>query len=131
MRGRGAWCPCTPLNPGILRASTDEPVRILGPAGPSYDASANPRTRLSGSSVPGLLVTADVDAPPGQPGREAGVLALLADGQRELEVRHHDPRGAGVRIDDLDRGDPGGRERVRDHLGGVLGPVDDVDLLAV
>ena len=34
-------------------------------------------------------------------------------------------------VDDLDRADPGRRQRVGDQLGRVLGPVDDVDLLAV
>ena len=36
-------------------------------------------------------VTADVDPPTGQPGGEPGVLPLLADGQRQLKIRHGHP----------------------------------------
>src|SRR5690606_13732648 len=36
-----------------------------------------------------------------------------------------------VGVDDLYRGNPRGRQRIPDELGGILGPVDDVDLLAV
>ena len=39
-------------------------------------------------------VTADVDAPTGESRRQSGVLAFLADRQRQLEVGHHDPRRA-------------------------------------
>ena len=49
------------------------------------------------------LVGTDVDAPAGEPGGEAGVLALLADRQRQLVVRARSPARPGVRVDDLDR----------------------------
>ena len=49
----------------------------------------------------GGCVATDVDAPAGQPGREPGVLALLADGQRQLEIGHHHPSGTGGLVDDL------------------------------
>ena len=52
-------------------------------------------TRVSPLEVARRLVGADVDAPAGQPGGEAGVLALLADRQRELEVGDDDPADAG------------------------------------
>ncbi len=53
------------------------------------------------------LVGADVDAPAGQPGGEAGVLALLADRQRQLVVGHDHPGGPGREVDDLDAATPG------------------------
>lgn len=60
-----------------------------------------PRTRSVRGPVGtlGRRVTADVDPPTGQPGRESGVLAFLADRQRQLEVRHHHPGRAGNRVD--------------------------------
>ena len=53
---------------------------------------------LSGAAA---AIAADVDPPAGQPGRQPGVLALLADRQRQLEVGHHHPRRAGGLVDDL------------------------------
>lgn len=59
--------------------------------------------------LPGLLgVGPDVDAPAGEPGGEAGVLALLADRQRQLVVRHGHPCGAGGHVHDLHLAHPGG-----------------------
>ena len=44
----------------------------------------------------------DVDPPAGQLGSEAGVLALLADSQGKLVVRHHHPSRAGRFVRDGD-----------------------------
>src|SRR3954449_4874766 len=77
------------------------------------------------------LVRADVDAPAGEPCREPGVLAIHADGERELVVGNHHSCRAAREVDDLDAADPRRGQRVPDHLGGVVGEVDDVDLFAV
>ena len=53
------------------------------------------------------LVGADVDAPAGQPGGEAGVLPLLADRERQLVVRHDHAGRPGLEVDDLHAADPG------------------------
>ncbi len=59
--------------------------------------------------LPGLLgVRPDVDPPAGEAGGEAGVLALLADRQRQLVVRHGHPRGAGGHVHDLHLAHPSG-----------------------
>ncbi len=59
--------------------------------------------------LPGLLgVGPDVDPPAGQPGGQAGVLALLADRQRQLVVRHGHPRGPGGHVHDLHLAHPSG-----------------------
>ena len=46
-----------------------------------------------------LRLALDVDAPAGEPRREAGVLALLADRERQLEVGDDHLGGAGVGVD--------------------------------
>src|SRR5690349_15032880 len=67
---------------------TYEPTRRVYPqpsilvACPTLRSRRRRRLRLRG----GFRVGPDVDAPPGELGGEAGVLALLADGQRQLEV---------------------------------------------
>lgn len=67
------------------------------------------RRPVSGALLRRLLgVGPDVDAPAGEPGGEAGVLALLADRQRQLVVRHGHPGGAGGQVDDLDLAHPSG-----------------------
>src|SRR5581483_2581819 len=76
-----------------------------------------------------LGLASDVDAPTGELRGETGVLALLADRQRQLAVRHDDVRGLVLR-DDVDAHDVRGLERVGDVLLGLLAPLDDVDLLA-
>ena len=76
-----------------------------------------------------LGLALDVDAPAGEPRREAGVLAFLADRERQLEVGDDDLGGAGVLVDahlaHLRR-----RERLHHELGRVVAVGDDVDLLA-
>ena len=62
--------------------------------------SAVCRVRIRRAVLRGRRVAADVDAPAGQPGREPGVLALLADGQRQLEIGYHHPRRAAGLVDD-------------------------------
>src|SRR6478752_2856898 len=64
------------------RATDDNPT----PPGAQLRTRAPPRW-ITGRSLRGrVLVRADVDPPAGETGREAGVLALLADRERELEV---------------------------------------------
>ena len=67
--------------------------------------------------------------PAGQTGGEAGVLALLADGERKLVVGH-DNAGVGLLLVDEDAGDLGGRQGVGDVDGRIGIPQDDVDALA-
>ena len=86
--------------------------------------------RADASRLVGELGLAlDVDAPAGEAGGETGVLALLADRQRQLVVGHDDLGGAGVLVDahflDLGRAEGLGHE-----IGGVVRERDDVDLLA-
>src|SRR6478735_1703458 len=73
----------------------------------------------------------DVDAPPGQLGRQAGVLALLADGQGQLVVRDHDPGGARGLVRDGDRIHARRRQGAGNEGCRVLAEVDDVDLFVV
>ena len=58
------------------------------------------------------------------------ILALAADGERQLRVRHHDLDALGVLVEhDLDHF--GRRQRVDDEGRGVRRPLNDVDLLAL
>src|SRR4051812_41126032 len=107
----------------VLAAGTD--VRP-GPQG----RPADPRGGAGGLVV-GLRVAADVDPAAGQPGGQAGVLPLLADGQGQLVVGDDDPHRLGLRVDDTGAGDPRRAQRGGDERRGVLRVVDDVDLLAV
>ncbi len=62
--------------------------------------------RLSSPVAAGVvLVGPDVDPPAREPRGEPGVLALLADGERELEVGDDHPRRPLLRRDHLDGGD--------------------------
>ncbi len=101
--------------PSVLRCGEAEVSRwitpestVCGPCGPKRPATAIGRAQrrcvasgFGGLSWRGGRVAADVDAPAGQPGRQPGVLALLADGQRQLEVGYHHPRRAAGLVDDL------------------------------
>ena len=107
------------------RPVTDESTP---PTGCSFTLTARPALVV----LPGGGgVGPDVDPPPGEARSEAGVLALLADGERELVVRDDDARRAVELVDHGDGGDLRRRQRVAHQLGGVVRPVDDVDLLAV
>src|SRR6185436_7414996 len=64
----------------------------------TVSASVGPRCLISSS---GRRVRTNVDAPAGQLGGEPGILALLADSQRQLEVRDDHPGGTQHRVDDL------------------------------
>ena len=66
---------------------------------------------------------------PGQPGGEAGVLALLADGQRELVVAHHDGGRPGLLVE-AHLAHSGGRQRGLDQVDRVVGERHHVDALA-
>ena len=67
--------------------------------------------------------------PAGQARGESGVLALLADGERKLVVRHNDA-GVGLLLVNEDAGDLSGRQGVSDVDGRIGIPQDDVDALA-
>ena len=74
------------------------PASPVEPADDSADAPPGASDRpVRGPSRPTRVrrcrrgVGPDVDAPAGEPGREPGVLALLADGQGELVVGHDHP----------------------------------------
>src|SRR4051794_7087555 len=71
----------------------------------------------------------DVDAPAGQAGGEARVLALAADGEAELVVGDDDGRLAGVVVD-KNFPHARGAQRLGDEAGGLVVVGDDVDLLA-
>src|SRR3954463_16401112 len=69
--------------------------RLLDLAAPTRGVrSSRPAARLIAARLitVRLIVGPDVDAPAGEPGGEAGVLALLADRQGQLEVGHDDAR---------------------------------------
>ena len=74
-------------------------------------------------------VAPDVDPPAGQAGREPGVLALAADGQREHPLGDGDA-GDPVLLVDVDRDDLGRAQGVGHEDRRVVAPRDDVDLLA-
>ena len=67
--------------------------------------------------------------PAGEAGGQAGVLALLADGQGELVVGDDHGCVVGLLVDEH-AADLGRRKRVGHVDGGVLVPLDDVDALA-
>ncbi len=78
----------------------------------------------------GERLVLDIDVVAGESGGEAGVLALLADGQAQLVVGDDD-RGigvVGVGIHD-DARDLGGRQSRSDALRGIIGPQHDVHAL--
>src|SRR6202167_3195708 len=67
--------------------------------------SITPSSAVVGQPVAGILfglvgrmpgrIATDVDTPPGEPCGQPRVLALLPDGQRQLEVGHHHTGGFG------------------------------------
>ena len=75
----------------------------------------------------GLVLDVDVHA--GEAGGQAGVLALLANGQGQLVVGHDDGRVVVVVVDDHAR-HAGRRKRAGHALCGVVVPKDDVHALA-
>ena len=76
-----------------------------------------------------LGLGADVHAPAGEPRRQAGVLALAADRQRQLVVGDDHGRLLGLVVDEH-LAHARGRERLGDEAGGLVVEGDDVDLLA-
>ena len=83
--------------------------------------------------LPALLVrlrfAAGVDAPAGEAGSQPDVLALAADGQGELLVRHDHLHGMSVVVQQ-DLGNLGRGQRPAHVFGLFRDPVDDVDLLS-
>ena len=96
-RSRSVWSPRPPQ-----RAGPPENRRLATVA-----ALAGDRRRIP------LRVRPDVDPPAGQAGREPGVLALLADRERQLVVGHDHARRSGGQVDHLDAADPSRRQRAR------------------
>src|SRR5690554_4976168 len=94
---------------------------------PSYTSTlgANSATRPSVQYAVGL----DIDLRPRQLGGETGVLALFADRERQLVIRHERPHSLGAGIQDEGAGDLRRRKRVRDESGELWIVVDDIDLL--
>src|SRR5690606_25237178 len=76
-----------------------------------------------------LRLRVDVDAPAGELRREADVLALLADRQRELVVGDDQLHAMALGVDD-DALDLGGRDRVAHEASRIVVVRHDVDLLA-
>lgn len=85
-----------------LESRSWHPTQVrTGGTGAASSVASRPPLRRTG--IPGLLrvvahtvlllggVRVDVDAPPGEAGRKASVLALLADRERQLVVGHHHP----------------------------------------
>ena len=77
-----------------------------------------------------LLFALDVDLPLQELGGEADVLALLADGERELGVVDDDLDLLVGEVGDGDAADLGGLQRLFCEGGDLFGELDDVDLLA-
>ena len=93
--------------PGLRPWPSCRPRR-RGASGRSPRAGPTARTALLRPSGAGLVgVGPDVDPPAGQPGGEPGVLALLADGQRELVVGHDHLRHPGLGVHARSPGTPG------------------------
>src|SRR5690606_33672419 len=78
----------------------------------------------------GGRITANVDPPPGESGREPRILTFLTDCQRQLEVRHDDPGRLGPLVDHVDRYNLRGRQSIPDETRRVVRVIDDIDLLA-
>ena len=104
----------------LARRLVDHPL-ALGPAAVGVVDT--------GGEVGHLGLGPDVDPQPGEPRGQTGVLALLADRERQLEVRHDHLGGREFLVDpdllDLRRSEGPGDEVVA-----VVGERDDVDLLA-
>src|SRR5450759_782833 len=77
-----------------------------------------------------LFLALDVDLPAQQLGRQAHVLALLADGERELRIVDDDFHVLLEGIDDHNPADLGRTQRMGGKDDGVVGILDDVDFLA-
>ena len=75
------------------------------------------------------LIAPDVNAPPGQPRRQASILPFFADGERELRVRHRHIGGL-VLFAQLDAVDTRRAEGTCYHRGGLVVPLHNVNLLA-
>jgi hypothetical protein len=112
---------CRPLASGS-KPGCAEGIRIpavrLGHvySSPSRVRAPNLPERGRGGAGPncGLVVPVDgcvrddVDPPAGELGRQARVLAFLADGEGQLVIRNHDAGGAGCFVRDGDRIHPRG-----------------------
>ena len=77
-----------------------------------------------------LFLALDVDLPLQELGGEADVLALLADGERELGVVDDDFDLLFGEVGDGDAGDLGGLQGLLGEGGDLFGELDDVDLFA-
>src|ERR1035438_8783415 len=77
-----------------------------------------------------LLFALDVNLPAEELGGEAHILALLADGQRELRVVHNDFELLVREVGNGDAADLGRLQRLLGKGGDLVGPLDDVDLFS-
>src|SRR5262245_1718384 len=118
-----------PLLGGHGRPALGRLPHLLAGAGVDHPLALGPLLLAVGLLLDELGLALDVDPPAGQPRRQAGVLALLADGQRQLVVGHDHLGHARGLVDahllDLRRG-----QGLGDELVGVVRERDDVDLLA-
>ena len=111
-----------------IEESTLPPAGQVGPSAAGFTArfgrtgSAQVRNRIrtqaeryTGPNSPG--VGDDVDPPAGQSGRQPSILALTADGQRQLVVRNHDLGCLSLKIDNRHRAHPRRGQGVANELG--------------
>ena len=84
---------------GQRRAALGRHPHLLAGLGVDDPLALGPLLAAVGLLVGELGLALDVDAPAGEPGREARVLAFLPDGQRQLVVGDDDLGGAGVLVD--------------------------------
>src|SRR6185437_7861132 len=91
---------------------------------------AHQRRHLLFDLAPLLLFALDINLPAEQLGGEADVLPLLADGEGELAVVHHDLEMAGFGAEHAHAGNLGRTEVVGGKLNRVLAELDDVNFFA-
>jgi hypothetical protein len=90
--------------PTHVRVGSPELARVASGRSPVRSASTSLSLLAAGSAIRARGgVRTDVDPPARELGREPGVLALLADGQGQLVVRHDHACRAQLRVDDLHR----------------------------
>ncbi len=80
--------------------------------------------------MPLLLFALDIDAPTEQLRREAYVLPLLSNGERELGVIHDDFHMLAQRVYDRNPADLGRAQRMRRENHRIIRILDDIDFLA-
>ena len=92
-------------------------------------ARSHQRGHLRLHFLPLLFLALDIDLPTQQLGRQAHILALLANGEGKLRIVHDHFHVLFRRIDDADAADLGRAERMGGENHRIVGVLDDVDLL--